>query len=141
MYNMIIILYFNRIAWALNSYSFRYPLQSPPYGDIDDRTASYIQQKHGKTIVLWSADSTDSVGGSAQDSYNFYKGFANENPKKPHMTLSHETVTVGIDALHNGTVPLLANAGVKLVTVGQCLDAEPYEQVGAYGTRDSTWTC
>jgi hypothetical protein len=116
-------------------------INSPPYGSIDDRTASYIQQTHGKTIVLWSEDSGDSTGGTAQQSYNFYQGLANENPKRPHMTLSHETEPAGTDALHMGTVPLLANAGIQLQTVAQCLDTDPYEQVGGYGTRDSTWYC
>lgn len=114
---------------------------SPPYGEIDDRTATYIQETHGKTIVLWSDDSGDSTGGTAQESYDFYQGFANEDPKQPHMTLSHETQQAGIDALHMGTVPTLASGGVNLVTIGQCLDVEVYEKVGEPGTRDDTWFC
>ena len=38
-----------------------------------------------------------------------------------------------MDALHN--------AGISLITVAQCLDLEPYEHVGVYGEKDSTWTC
>jgi LysM repeat protein len=114
----------------------------PPYGSINDAAATYIQQTHGKTIVLWSDDSGDSVGGSAQDSYNFYQGFANQGPSsQPRMTLSHETEPSGIGALRMGTVPLLANAGITLSTVAQCLDAQPYDYIGSYGTRDSSWTC
>lgn len=113
----------------------------PPYGSINDEVATYIQQTHGKTIVLWSDDSGDSTGGSAQGSYNFYQAFANAGPGQPHLTLSHETEPSGIGALRMGTVPLLANAGIKLVTVAQCLDAEPYDYIGGYGTRDSSWYC
>ncbi|KAG8752342.1 hypothetical protein FRC14_007124 [Serendipita sp. 396] len=57
------------------------------------------------------------------------------------MTLSHETEPAGTAAMYNGTVPLLANAGIHLVTVAQCLDTDAYEYVGNYGTRDSTWYC
>lgn len=114
----------------------------PPYGDINDETATYIQQTHGKKIIMWSDDSGDSTGGSASDSYNFYQAFANAGPGQPHLTLSHETEPAGIGALQMGTVPLLANAGINLVTVAQCInDNNPYEYIGGYGQRDSTWTC
>ncbi|CAG7850665.1 SubName: Full=Related to deacetylase {ECO:0000313/EMBL:CCA68305.1} [Serendipita indica DSM 11827] len=113
----------------------------PPYGDIDERTASYIQQKHGKTIVLWSDDSGDSTGGSTQQSINFYNTFANENPKRPHMALSHETEPSGYNAMYSGTVDNLASHGVQLVTVAQCLDTDAYIYVGGYQQRDSSWYC
>lgn len=114
----------------------------PPYGSINDATATYIQQTHGKTIVLWSDDSGDSVGGSVQDSYNFYQAFANAGPSsQPRLTLSHETEPSGIGALRMGTVPLLANAGITLTTVAQCLDSDAYDYFGGYGTRDSSWYC
>ncbi|PVG02513.1 glycoside hydrolase/deacetylase [Serendipita vermifera] len=115
----------------------------PPYGDIDERSASYIQNKYGKTIVLWSDDSGDSTGGSAQQSYNMYNGFANQGPGHPHMALSHETQQAGIDALRMGTVTRINQAGIRLVTVEQCLanNFPAYEYVGGYGTRDSTWDC
>ena len=32
-------------------------------------------------------------------------------------------------------------AGIKMVTVAECLDIAPYEVVGNYGVRDSSWTC
>ena len=108
---------------------------------MNDTVATYIQQKYGKTIVTWSEDSGDSKNGTAQDSYNFYKAFADAGPGKPHMPLSHETKPAAIGALRMGTVPLLANAGIKLVTVAQCLDMEPYDYIGGYGQRDSSWHC
>jgi hypothetical protein len=108
---------------------------------MNDTVATYIQQKYGKTIVTWSDDSGDSTGGTAQESYNFYKAFADAGPGNPHLTLSHETEPAGIGALRMGTVPLLANAGITLLTVAQCLDMEPYDLIGGYGHRDSSWYC
>ncbi|KAG9041833.1 Carbohydrate esterase 4 protein [Serendipita sp. 407] len=114
----------------------------PPYGGIDERSASYIQSRHGKTIVLWSDDSGDSTGGTAQQSYDFYAGFANQGPSaSPRMTLSHETSPAGYNAMYMGTVPRLANAGIKLVSVAQCLNADAYEVFGGFGNRDSSWYC
>lgn len=57
------------------------------------------------------------------------------------MSLSHETEPAGIGALRQGTVSTLANGGVNLITVAQCLDTDAYEFVGGYGTRDNTWFC
>jgi hypothetical protein len=90
---------------------------------------------------MWSDDSGDSTGGSAQSSYDFYNSFASQGPGQPHMALSHETEPAGIGALRMGTVGLLSRAGINLQTVAQCLDSEAYEYVGEYGQRDSTWYC
>lgn len=110
---------------------------------MDERTATYIQQKHGKTLVNWSADSNDWADGTTgQQVYDFYRGFAREDPKTPHLTLSHETVLPEIEAIRNGTVEILASGGVTLVTVADCLDiTDVYEVVGEPGERDETWTC
>jgi hypothetical protein len=91
--------------------------------------------------VTWSDDSGDSTGGSAQDSYNFYAKLAAQGPGHPHITLSHETEPAGIGALRNGTVNLLAKANISMITVAQCIDQDPYEHVGGYGKRDSSWHC
>lgn len=58
------------------------------------------------------------------------------------MPLSHETKSWSLEALGNGTAQILHDAGIKLVTVAECLDEDPYEIVtGHFGTRDATWTC
>jgi len=113
----------------------------PPYGDINDAVATYIQQTHGKTIVMWSDDSGDSVGGSVQDSVNFYNGMAAEGPGHRHITLSHETEPSGYGALEQGTVGRLHNAGINMVTVAQCVGTDAYDYIGGYGQRDSSWYC
>jgi peptidoglycan/xylan/chitin deacetylase (PgdA/CDA1 family) len=117
-------------------------IYSPPYGDIDERTASYVQSKYGKTIVLWDLDSGDTASGAdEQGSIDFYKRLAAEGPNSKHLPLSHETHDYSVHAAENYTVDALYNAGVTLLTVAQCLDMYPYEFVGPYGVRDSTWTC
>jgi hypothetical protein len=91
---------------------------------------------------MWSDDSGDSTGGNAQQSYDFYANFAQQGPGNPHLTLSHETEPAGIGALRMGTVKLLANAGIQLVTVAECIgQSDMYEHIGGYGTRDPSWQC
>lgn len=113
----------------------------PPFGDLSEHVITYIRKKHHKYIVMWSDDSLDSVGGTAQDSYNFYKTFAIDRPDYTGLTLSHETSDAGIQALRNGTVNVLANADINLLSVAQCVDMEPYEYFGGYQERDASWTC
>jgi hypothetical protein len=110
---------------------------------MDERTAAYIQSKHGKVLVNWSEDANDwAEGTTGQQVYDFYSNFAHADPKSPHLTLSHETVQPEIEAVRNGTAATLVNGGVKLITVGDCLDITGiYEIVGAPGVRDETWTC
>lgn len=36
-------------------------------------------------------------------------------------------------------VPQLTDAGVKLITVAECLDLDPYKEVGEPQERDETW--
>ena len=116
---------------------------SPPYGSINDEVANYIQQKYGKTIVLWDLDSGDSQGGNEQNSVDFYYHLAYDEPNTtPHLTLSHETLEWSTNAaLHDGTVDALADQGHPLLTVAQCLDLPAYDTIGGYGTRDSSWYC
>ena len=109
---------------------------------MSDSAAAYITTKYGKTVVSADADSGDAnAGETAQDSYQFYQGLANQGSGHPHLTLSHETEPNAVDAVDMGTVGLLTSAGIKLVTVAECLDIAPYEVVGNYGVRDASWSC
>jgi hypothetical protein len=92
-------------------------------------------------MVMWSDDSTDAIGGTAEQSWSFYNSFAKIRPDYPALTLSHEVSQAGIDALKNGTVADLVDAGVHLLTTAECINEDPYEYVGGYGIRDETWHC
>lgn len=113
-----------------------------PTGSIPSSAATYIQNTYGKTIVSYDVDSGDAnAGATTEDSYQFYANLASQGTGHPHLTLSHETEANALDALDQGTINLLGSAGIKLVTVAQCLDTAAYETVGNYGVRDSTWNC
>jgi hypothetical protein len=116
-------------------------MNSPPYGSIDNRTATYIQEKYGRTLINWSDDSQDWNNGTPEQSYAFYKAFADAGPGQPHITLSHEPLNQTATSVQMGTVSLLADAGIKLRTIADCLGIQPYEWVGRPQQRDATWTC
>ena len=90
---------------------------------------------------MWSDDSGDSTGGSAEDSWRFYTKFAKDDPSYTGLTLSHEVSDAGIEAMRNGTVAELAEAGIELLTTADCLGLEPYEYVEEPGERDESWNC
>ncbi|KAG8836363.1 Carbohydrate esterase 4 protein [Serendipita sp. 399] len=113
----------------------------PPFGDLNSHVIQYLRKKHNKIIIMWSDDSGDATGGSAQDSIIFYTSFAVDRPDYPALTLSHEVSDAGVGAMRCGSVHALASAGVQLLTVAQCIDQEPYEYVGDYQERDASWTC
>ena len=110
---------------------------------IDERTASYIQTKHGKTIVLSDLDPgvTFQNAGDGEKYVNFFKQRATEGANSTHLTISNEFNPTPMLAALGSTVDLLHNATINLLTVADCLDLPPYEHVGGYGTRDDSWTC
>ena len=57
------------------------------------------------------------------------------------LTLSNELNNFIMDAALGGTVDILHEAGIPLLTVAGWLDLQPYEYVGKYDERGSTWTC
>ena len=103
---------------------------------------SYIQSKHGKTIVTSDAPSNDAAQGATGSSvYSFFQSLAAGGSSTRRLSQSSETSQAALDAMDQGSVEVLAMAGIKLVTVAQCLDISPYETVGTYGVRDASWTC
>ena len=112
---------------------------------IDNITASYIQTKHKKTIVLWDTNPGGTPPGKLDDKYNFYvesfKSLATEGADSTHLALTKESIPITVLAALYSTVDALNEAGITLLTVADCLDLEPYEHVGSYGERDDTWTC
>jgi hypothetical protein len=104
--------------------------------------ATYITTRWGKTVVSFDKDSGDTnAGATSQGIYQFYQGLANEGQGHPHLVRSDETQSIAVDALDLGTAGLFTAAGIRLVTVSQCLDIAPYDVVGNYGIRDDSWTC
>ena len=109
---------------------------------MNDQTASYIQAKHDKTIVIWNLDPGDPQPDSGMSDYvNFFKTLTSDPSKADDM--SYITHANELNPLMRNTtvVDILRGAGVTLQTVAGCLDLQAYEFIGGYGERDATWTC
>ncbi|TIA88585.1 hypothetical protein E3P99_02527 [Wallemia hederae] len=111
----------------------------PPYGSAPEWAVNYIQEKHGMVVVNWSEDSLDSQGASTDESIGIYDGFTDTT--EPHLTLNHETYEGTPYTVMPSVVPSLVDRGYRLITVADCLDLEPYLEVGEPQERDETWTC
>jgi len=111
----------------------------PPYGEYNNlvRQAAYIRNQ---TLILWDFDSGDSVGATPAESKAAYKKLINSHPKNI-LPLNHETEETTAHQVLPYILPLLKNAGYKLVTVAECLGIPAYQHVGQPGTPDSTWHC
>ena len=109
---------------------------------MNDQTASYIQAKHNKTIVIWNLDPGDPQSYSEMFDYeDFFTTLTGDRSKAANMsylTHANELNPYIVDA---SGVEILRSAGVTFHTVAACLDRQAYEFVGKYGERDNTWTC
>ena len=72
---------------------------------------------------------------------DFFGRLATEGANSTHLTITNVFNPTPILVAMGSTVDILNNAGITLLTVADCLDFQPYEHVGQYGTRDDTWTC
>jgi len=115
----------------------------PPYGEVSDTLYAALENRGYKKVFLWSDDSGDSTGASAQSSKNLYNSIANTFPQ-PHLVLNHETYSSTVFDVLPYAVGRLQGAGYKLVAVDTCLGSGgefPYVKVGEPQARDSTWHC
>lgn len=106
---------------------------------LPEAAASYITTKHGKTVVSFDTDAN--AGSTADGIYQVYQGLASQGTGHPHLVRSSEAQSITMDAMDLGSIEALTEANIRLVTVADCLDTLPYETIGNYGVRDSSWTC
>ncbi|GAA5962779.1 hypothetical protein JCM8115_001953 [Rhodotorula mucilaginosa] len=111
----------------------------PPFGEYDNKSLKVLQER-GYSVALWDFDSEDANGATPEESIESYKDMLRTFPT-PHIALNHEIEAGTVWNVVPTVVPLIHDAGYKLVDLGQCLGMEPYQAVGKRGRRDSTWTC
>lgn len=132
----------------------------PPYGETSGTLYAALENRGYKSkhecafsqhamltsspeLFLWSDDSGDTTGASAQQSKDVYNNVANSYPA-PHIILNHETKDQTVFDVIPYAVPLLKNRGYQLVSVDTCLGSEgewPYQYVGPPQQRDASWHC
>lgn len=108
----------------------------PPYGSINAEKTAYLNSR-GYTVVTWDCDTGDSVGASVSESMNTVRQCTHDTS----MILSHETYQSTAEQLAPQMISYIQGLGLTIQNIDQCLDVSPYQAIGSYQTRDSTWTC
>ncbi|KAL9709113.1 hypothetical protein Ac2012v2_007463 [Leucoagaricus gongylophorus] len=111
----------------------------PPYGEYNDNVIQ-VAQELGETVVTWDFDSGDSIGADVNKQLNSYDSLVSKKPSSI-ISLEHETIQTSAETVLPNVIQKLQAAGYQLVTVADCLGAQPYNAVGAPYARDATWTC
>ncbi|ESK83223.1 carbohydrate esterase family 4 protein [Moniliophthora roreri MCA 2997] len=111
----------------------------PPYGEYNDLVRQ-VSAARGQSLVNWDFDSGDSVGATANKSKADYTKVINDHPSTI-IALNHETVQSTPEDVIRTVIPQLKAAGYKLVTVAECLEMQPYQNVTNPQTPDRTWRC
>ncbi|KAH9811548.1 family 4 carbohydrate esterase [Melampsora americana] len=116
----------------------------PPYGDVNEENLQILKRR-GYKVVNWNFDIGDATGSTANESKISYDQTARLFPL-PQIALTHETVQSTAEDVTPYAVPLLKNAGYRLVDVAECLGYQStpndfYQWVGEPEKRDSSWTC
>ncbi|KXN87636.1 Chitin deacetylase [Leucoagaricus sp. SymC.cos] len=104
----------------------------PPYGEYNDNVVQAAKQL-GQTVVVWDFDSGDSMGADPGKQEADYTATIS---KKPPSILSLEHETIRTEVVLPTIIGQLQSAGYQLVTVAECLGANPYSAVASPAARD-----
>ncbi|KAF6761579.1 carbohydrate esterase family 4 protein [Ephemerocybe angulata] len=108
----------------------------PPYGKYNDRVLQ-VAAGRKQSIVLWDLDTGDSIGASVAEQKGQYNQVAKRHPKTV-LALNHE-VYGARDVLPHA-IKQLRSSGYRLVTVAECVGANPYQSKGKAVLRDMLLT-
>lgn len=111
----------------------------PPYGKYNDRVLQ-VAAGRKQSIVLWDLDTGDSLGASVAEQKGQYNQVAKRYPKTV-LALNHEVYESSIRDVLPHAIKQLRSSGYRLVTVAECVGANPYQSKGKAVLRDSSWHC
>ncbi|KAF5335968.1 hypothetical protein D9611_006388 [Ephemerocybe angulata] len=111
----------------------------PPYGKYNDRVLQ-VAAGRKQSIVLWDLDTGDSLGASVAEQKGQYTQVAKRHPKTV-LALNHEVYESSIRDVLPHAIKQLRSSGYRLVTVAECVGANPYQSKGKAVLRDSSWHC
>ncbi|KIM34055.1 carbohydrate esterase family 4 protein [Serendipita vermifera MAFF 305830] len=111
----------------------------PPNGNVNAKVSA-IAKARGQDVVLWSFDSQDWNGLSAAQSKARYDSAIASNPNTL-LALNHETYSGTANDVLPYAIDLLKSKGYKLVTVAECLGAQPYQTTHAPAANISSYRC
>ncbi|KAF9450766.1 carbohydrate esterase family 4 protein [Macrolepiota fuliginosa MF-IS2] len=111
----------------------------PPFGYYNNQVRE-VAASLGETIVTWDFDSGDSTGKSVQQQKDQYHQVASQKPNSV-LSLQHDVHETSVHQVLEYAIQQLQGAGYELVTLAECLGAQPYHNVGKPESRTSDWHC
>ncbi|KAJ6459008.1 chitin deacetylase [Mycena sanguinolenta] len=110
----------------------------PPYGNYNDDVLS-VMSSRGQSAAMWDTDTGDADGNNVTTSEGVYDQVANANLPNA-LILEHETEKTTAEQLVPYAINLFQSKGYKLVTLADCIGAQPYQAVGVAQQRDASPT-
>jgi peptidoglycan/xylan/chitin deacetylase (PgdA/CDA1 family) len=107
----------------------------PPYLDTGGQFLPTMSSL-GYTAVTMDIDSQDWNGASASQSESYFQNAGTSG--NGHIPLMHETYASTVQQLTPWVIQWAKSAGLELVTVADCLGAEPYQQTGLTGNGQNS---
>ncbi|KAF7311981.1 Carbohydrate esterase family 4 protein [Mycena indigotica] len=114
------------------------PYLRPPYGNYN-KLVRQIAYQFNKTLILWDMDTEDSIGATVEQSLQYYDQYIANNSVT--IPLQHETEKTTAYQVLPAAIDKLQAAGLRLVTLAECLNQTMYTSELGPGTRDSSWFC
>ncbi|CCO36499.1 Bifunctional xylanase/deacetylase Includes: RecName: Full=Endo-1,4-beta-xylanase D [Rhizoctonia solani AG-1 IB] len=111
----------------------------PPFGEHNANVQN-VAESLGQSLVTWDLDSQDWNGASVSQIESTYKTRIDSNPNGI-LTLNHEVYAGSAQQVLPWVINYAKSKGYKLVTVAECVGAQPYITKGSPSRRDSSWVC
>ncbi|KAF8756755.1 Carbohydrate esterase family 4 protein [Rhizoctonia solani] len=111
----------------------------PPFGEYNANVQN-VAGSFGQSLVTWDLDSQDWNGASVSQTEATYKSRIDSNANGI-LTLNHEVYAGSATQVLPWVINYAKSKGYKLVTVAECVGAQPYISKGSPSARDSSWVC
>ncbi|QRV84215.1 chitin deacetylase [Ceratobasidium sp. AG-Ba] len=111
----------------------------PPFGEYNSNVQT-IAGNLGQSLVTWDLDSQDWNGASVAQTEATYKSRLDSNPTGI-LALNHEVYATSVQQVLPYVINYAKSKGYRLVTVAECVGAQPYLSRGSPSSRDGSWVC
>ncbi|KAF8678954.1 Polysaccharide deacetylase [Rhizoctonia solani] len=106
----------------------------PPFGEYNANVQN-VAGSFGQSLVTWDLDSQDWNGASVSQTEATYKSRIDSNANGI-LTLNHEVYAGSATQVLPWVINYAKSKGYKLVTVAECVGAQPYISKGSPSARD-----
>ncbi|QRV98282.1 chitin deacetylase [Ceratobasidium sp. AG-Ba] len=111
----------------------------PPFGEYNSNVQT-VAGNLGQSLVTWDLDSQDWNGASVAQTEATYKNRLDSNPTGI-LALNHEVYGSSSQQVLPYVINYAKSKGYRLVTVAECVGAQPYLSKGSPSSRDGSWVC